>query len=247
MNFLRFIHTALGLLVFAVLFLLFFPLLCIPILFPSLHRLVGIVNRWWAHSMFRLALLPYRVVCETQLDKKQVYIFCPNHFSYLDIPTMGLNPVNSIFVGKSAMEKIPLFGFMYRKLHITVDRSSLISKFNTFKQSVEAIEQGKSLIIFPEGGMVTQHPPRMGRFKDGAFRAAIEKQIPIVPVTIPNNWIILPDASSLRLKRGLVKVIFHKPIATQGLTLADLDGLKEQVFDVIDRQLNYEHRPRHSA
>lgn len=197
--------------------------------------------------MFRLALLPYRVVCETQLDKKQVYIFCPNHFSYLDIPTMGLNPVNSIFVGKSAMEKIPLFGFMYRKLHITVDRSSLISKFNTFKQSVEAIEQGKSLIIFPEGGMVTQHPPRMGRFKDGAFRAAIEKQIPIVPVTIPNNWIILPDASSLRLKRGLVKVIFHKPIATQGLTLADLDGLKEQVFDVIDRQLNYEHRPRHSA
>ncbi len=197
--------------------------------------------------MFRLALLPYRVVCETQLDKKQVYIFCPNHFSYLDIPTMGLNPVNSIFVGKSAMEKIPLFGFMYRKLHITVDRSSLISKFNTFKQSVEAIEQGKSLIIFPEGGMVTQHPPRMGRFKDGAFRAAIEKQIPIVPVTIPNNWIILPDASSLRLKRGLVKVIFHKPIATQGLTLADMDGLKEQVFDVIDRQLNYEHRPRHSA
>ncbi|MFN7750608.1 MAG: lysophospholipid acyltransferase family protein [Cyclobacteriaceae bacterium] len=247
MNFLRFIHTALGLVVFTVLFLLFFPVLCIPILFPSLHRLVGIVNRWWAHALFRLSLLPYEVICETSLNRNGTYVFCPNHFSYLDIPAMGLNPVNAIFVGKSAMEKIPLFGFMYRKLHITFDRSSLISKFNTFKQSVEALEQGKSLVIFPEGGMVTHHAPRMGRFKDGAFRAAIEKQIPIVPVTIPNNWIILPDASTLRLHRGLVKVIFHRPIATEGLTLADVDKLKKTVFNVIDQQLTHEHRSRYSA
>jgi 1-acyl-sn-glycerol-3-phosphate acyltransferase len=110
---------------------------------------------------------------------------------------------------------------MYRKLHITVNRASLKSKFNTLKHSVDALEAGKNLVIFPEGGITTHHPPHMSRFKDGAFRVAIEKQIPIVPVTIPYNWIILPDAKQLLLRRGTIKLIFHEPVDTRGMVLDD--------------------------
>lgn len=237
MTFLRTLHTYYCLVIFTILFFIFFPLLLIPILFPKKFHLVGIFNRWWAKLLFHLCFLRYRVECRAKLNRKQQYIFCPNHFSYLDIPHMGLNPINTIFVGKSDMEKIPLFGFMYRKLHITVNRSSLKSRGKTLRSTLKALEEGKSLVIFPEGGIVTHHPPHMVKFKDGAFRAAIEKQIPIVPVTIPFNWIILPDKHPFRLQHGVLKIIFHKPIRTAGKTLNDLDDLKEEVYSVIDNEL----------
>lgn len=240
MKFVRLVHTIYGFAIFTALFLIFFPLLLYPILFPKQFRWVGIINRWWAKSMFVFTFLPYEVECKTKLDRTKQYIFCPNHFSYLDIPTMGLNPVNTIFVGKNDMEKIPLFGFMYRKLHITVNRASLKSRFNTILASMKAIDEGKSLVIYPEGGMVTKEPPKMCAYKDGAFRTAIEKQIAIVPVTIPFNWIILPDEEKMRLHRGTVKVIFHEPIETMGLTLNDLPDLKHRVFSIIDSELKRE-------
>ena len=237
MKILRIIHTGYGFAVFILLFFLLLPLLLIPIIMPKQYRLVGIINRWWAKLLFIFCILPYRVECRSKLDSNKTYIFCPNHFSYLDIPTLGLNPINTIFVGKSEMEKIPLFGFMYRKLHITVDRTSLKSKFNTLQRSLEALDEGKSLVIYPEGGIITSQPPRMGRFKDGAFRAAIQKQIPIVPVTIPYNWLILPDAKELLLRQGTIKIIFHEPIETVGMTLNDADALRENVYRIIDQEL----------
>jgi len=236
MNFLRKLHTAYGFVVFTLLFILLFPFFLIPIFFKSQFQLTGILNRWWARFLFPLVFLPYEVECRTKLDPRKQYIFCPNHASYLDIAVMGFNPINTIFVGKSEVEKVPLFGFMYRRLHITVDRSKLKSKFNSLKRSLKAIDEGKSLVIFPEGGIMTKHPPHMTDFKVGAFRVAIEKQIPIVPVTIPYNWIILPDRPMI-LHRRKIKLIFHEPIETEGLQPSDSDSLKEQAYKIIDTEL----------
>ena len=149
---------------------------------------------------------------------------------------MGLNKHNTIFVGKDDMLSIPLFGYMYRKLHITVDRENMSSRVNTFKRSLKALDDGKSLVIFPEGGILTLKDPVMSKFKDGAFRAAIEKQIPIVPVTLPYNWIILPPDKFL-LSWKPVKIIFHEPVPTVGLSLSDLSVLKEKVFNTINEEL----------
>lgn len=242
MKLLRWIHTGYGLAVFSIVFVLLFPLLLIPILIPSSFKLVGVINRLWARLVFILCLLPFRVEVRGKLDRSRQYIFCPNHFSYLDIPTMGLTPHNTIFVGKNEMEKIPLFGFMYRKLHITVDRSKLKSRFNTIVKTMEALDAGKSLVIYPEGGIVSSNPPQLTAFKDGAFRAAIEKQIPIVPVTIPHNWIILPDGESL-VHWGVISVIFHEPIETTGYTLEQIGTLKTKVREVIESELAKQNNP----
>ena len=237
MTFFRWLYTIYAGLLFVLLFILLFPFFLIPIFFPKLHALTGVLNRVWAYGMFPLIAMPFHIEERKRLDRKQQYIFVANHFSYLDIASMGFNPVNAVFVGKSDMEKVPLFGFMYRKLHITVDRASLSSRINTLKRSMQAIEEGKSLVIFPEGGILTKHAPAMIKFKDGAFRVAIEKQIPIVPVTIPNNWIILPDQQPLLLQWGVMKVIFHEPIETKGMKVEEVDALKEQAFSIIHREL----------
>ncbi|MBX2965505.1 MAG: 1-acyl-sn-glycerol-3-phosphate acyltransferase [Cyclobacteriaceae bacterium] len=236
MKIFRMLYTGYVVVVFSVLFLVFFILLLIPILFPTQHKLVGVFNRWWAYIFFLLIGLPWKREVYGKLNPNQQYIFCPNHFSYADIPVMGLNPHNAIFVGKNDMEHIPLFGFMYKKLHITVDRANLNSRANTIKRSLKAIDEGKSLVIYPEGGIITTGEPVMGRFKDGAFRIAIEKQIPIVPVTIPYNWIILPPEEFL-IRWKPVKLIFHEPIETNGMTADDVKTLKEQVFSIIEQEL----------
>lgn len=233
----RTLHTMYGLAIFAILFILFLPFLFIPIVFPKKHSLVGILNRWWARAMFLLVGLPVKVEYRFRPDPRQQYIFCPNHSSYLDIPTTGLNRHNTIFVGKSEMSRIPLFGWMYRKLHITVDRARVKSGYEALIRSRQAIEEGKSLTIFPEGGIVTKEPPKPAPFKDGAFRLAIEKQIPVVPVTIPFNWIILPDKEFL-LHWGRVVVIFHEPVSTTGLRTEDIGDLKARVYDTIRRELS---------
>lgn len=237
MKILRILHTLYAFVVFVILFLLVFPFFLIPIYFPAQFKFVGIINRWWAWFFFPLIGFPWSVEYRQKLDPKKNYIFCPNHFSYLDIAIMGLNKHNTIFVGKSAMEKIPLFGFMYRKLHITVDREKLSSRYSTFTRSLAALDEGKSLVIFPEGGMVTHRPPHMGRFKDGAFRASIEKQIEIVPVTIPFNWIILPDRKYLLLHWKPLKLIFHEPVDPSIYGLKDVDTLREKVHATIDAEL----------
>jgi len=132
---------------------------------------------------------------------------------------------------------------MYSRLHITVDRAKLRSRYITLVKSLKAIDQGKSLVIFPEGGIVTKYPPAMGEFKDGAFRAAIEKQIPIVPVTIPYNWIILPPDQFLLHWKPL-KVIFHEPIDPSIYTLKELHLLKEKVKGIIENEI-YSHLSKH--
>ena len=233
---LRVLHTGYGVVIFTILFILILPLLLIPIVFKRQFRLIGIFNRWWARLLFILIGMPYKVEYHFTLDPDKQYIFCPNHFSYLDIPTMGLNRHDTIFVGKSSIGKVPVFGYMYNRLHITVDRSKLKSRYTSLLQAMEAIDEGKSLVIYPEGGILTKNPPQLGPFKEGAFRVAIEKQIPIVPVTIPYNWIILPDNEFL-LRWRPVKVVFHKPIDTTGLTLNDTDFLKSTLYDTITGEL----------
>ena len=236
MRLLRGFQSSLAAVNFGALFLILFPVLMVPVVFPKMHRWTGKVNRFWARCWLHLSFIPFETEYRFDPTTFDTLIFCPNHFSYLDIPAMGLNAHNAIFLGKNEMEKIPLFGFMYKKLHITVDRSKLKSKYTSLVKSLKAIDEGKSLVIFPEGGINSENPPKMARFKDGAFRAAIEKQIPIVPVTIPYNWIILPEYT-LRLRAGKIKVIFHQPLETSGLTLDDLSPLKERVYKVIDNEL----------
>ncbi len=246
MKLLRRVYTLYGLILFSILFLLFFIPLLVPIVFRKQFRLVGILNRWWAKCLFTLMAIPFSVEYRDELIPTAQYIFCANHFSYLDIAAMGLNRHNTIFVGKNDMENIPLFGFMYRKLHITVDRSRLRSRYSTMLKTLAAIDEGKSLVIFPEGGIVSENPPEMASFKDGAFRASIEKQIPIVPVTIPFNWIILPVDEFLVRWRPL-RIIFHEPIHPSAYKIEEIELFKSHIKGIIQtelqKQLVHEGRP----
>ena len=224
-------------LMFGIMFLILFPLFFIIIQKKKWHRYGYHLNKFWAKAFFASIMKPVEVDVHPAIDKNKNYIFCANHFSYLDIPVMGFTPNNFVFVGKSSIKKAPLFGYMFDKLHLAVNRKSKVSSYDTYKRSSDVVKNGRSLVMFPEGGILTKNPPNMTRFKDGAFRIAIEQQISIIPVTIPFNWIVLPDKNELNLKRGKLKIIFHEPIEIEGMLLEDLQSLKCSTFQIIDDQL----------
>lgn len=198
------------------------------------------VDHWWAKVYFPLSLFKTKVVFEGKKPGKGPVIYCLNHFSYLDIPSTGLLPKQACFVGKASIKKVPLFGYMFRTLHIAVNRESIKDRARAYKKYAIAIEQGKSLFIYPEGGIRSQNIPVQASYKDGAFRVAIEQQVPLVPVTLPYNWKVLPDGM-WTLQGSYIKLVVHEPIDTKGMTLDDLAGLKEKVYTIIQNRIELEN------
>lgn len=234
---LKTIYAIWGFFSFIIFYIICFPLFAIVVQKRQWHKHANWLNKIWASFVFTSILMPVKVVKKGSFDLNQTYIFCANHNSYLDIPIVGFSaPKFVVFVGKSSLTKIPLFGYMFKKLHIPVNRSSIKDSYRSFEDAKKAIERQQSLLIFPEGGINDINVPDLKNFKDGAFRIAIEKEIPIVPVTIPFNWIILPD-ETLQLTWHLMKIIYHEPIETKGMQMEDLPHLKEKVKSVIRKEM----------
>jgi len=208
------------------------------------YRHVHTFNRVWSTVFLHMFLAPVKVEWRMKFDPKQRYIFTPNHSSYLDIPMM-LNAIPGFlnFVGKSSLAKVPLWGKIYDKLYITVDRKSTVSSARSYLKSIKTLEEGRNLAIFPEGTIPKTAGEKLLPFKDGPFRIAIEKQLPVVPVTMPYNQHFMPDLEGkLKIRWHPLKIIIHAPIETKGMTLADLPLLKEQVFNIIQSEITKHHQ-----
>lgn len=195
------------------------------------------LNRLWSTVFFTFIFIRVQFVNRHLIEKDQQYVIVSNHFSYLDIPVLGFINKDIVFVGKSSLGKIPLFGYMFRNLHIAVDRSSMKSRGESIMKTKQALEEGSSVVMFPEGGITSPSPPVMGRFKDSAFKIAIEKQIPVIPVTLSYNHLILPDDGKLLLRYKKAKAVIHPPITVDDLDKKSVTELRNACFEVIQHQL----------
>ncbi|WP_192349475.1 1-acyl-sn-glycerol-3-phosphate acyltransferase [Algoriphagus sp. Y33] len=226
-------------LIFVISFLLIFPFIWICIWIPGWKKYGRKINRYWAKAYFVCIFLPVKIQESEKIEKDKPYIYLANHFSYLDIAMMGLIPGDVLFVGKASIRKAPLFGYYFKNLHIAVDRDRLKSRAETLKRTDEALNSGSSVIIFPEGGIFTKNPPEMIPFKNGAFRLAKDKQIPIIPVTLSYNHLILPDDGKLLLRWRPAKMTLHEPLLPGKWDSEN--ALKEKCFQVIQSQLDQDN------
>jgi len=201
--------------------------------YPAVHKL----KRIWSRLIMWNVGITYKVEQEEQLDD-HTYIFCPNHTSYLDvIASYVAIPTYFHYMAKLELANAPLFGIFFRKMDIAFDRKSIKAAHKAFQRASSDIDQGISIAMFPEGTIST-NAPQMLKFKNGPFKLAIEKQIPIVPITFKNNWKILPDSdNSNEGWPGKAHIVLHKPIPTLGMTEDNIEELKAQVYGVIASEL----------
>ncbi|MGR6087266.1 MAG: lysophospholipid acyltransferase family protein [Arcticibacter sp.] len=182
----------------------------------------------------------YEVIEKSQVEWPQPCIICPNHGSYLDIiMTYRVLPHYFHFMGKAELKKVPLFNSFFDRMNILVDRSSIVNSHKAFVRAAEDLDKGISIAIFPEA-TIPDCTPTLGKLKNGAFKLAIEKQVPIVPIVYLDNWKSLPDGPRKKMFPGtptFLRVVIHDPISTKGMTEADLSRLKEQYKSVMDKTL----------
>jgi len=218
------------------------PLLVISILSEKTYPMFFFFARLWAKIiLYGMGFYP-QIEREQQIEKGRSYMLVANHASMTDIMLMLVickNPF--VFVGKKELAKIPIFGFFYKRTCILVDRSSSKSRFEVFKRAQARLNQGLSICIFPEGGVTDDHNVLLDEFKDGAFRLAIEHQIPIVPMTFVDNRKRF-SFNFFSGSPGRMRAIVHRFIPTTGLTLDDKKDLRDNVRQVIYHQLLKMHK-----
>jgi 1-acyl-sn-glycerol-3-phosphate acyltransferase len=217
--------------------LIMFPFLVLSILTESGYPYFFKMARIWARVILFGMGFYYKVEREQDFDNEQSYMLIANHTSMTDIMLM-LATVRKpfVFVGKKELVKIPLFGFFYKRTCILVDRSNSKSKHGVFERAQKRINQGLSICIFPEGGVTDDKNVILDPFKDGAFRLAIDHQLPIVPMTFGDN----KERFSFNFfsgSPGLMRVKIHSFIKTEGKTMNDKNDLKEQSWQIIHNQL----------
>lgn len=223
--------------VMAIPILVMFPLLFISLLKETWYPYFFKLARLWARFILVLMGFKTKIIREEITDIDKSYMFIANHTSMTDIMLMLVAVKNPfVFVGKAELAKIPIFGFFYRRSSILVDRGNPESRKAVFDRAQKRLQQGLSICIFPEGLVPEEHID-LAEFKDGAFRLAINHQIPIVPLTFYDNKKRF-SYTFFSGSPGEMRAKIHHFIPTLGLSSKkDIAVLKATSRDVIYKEL----------
>ena len=183
--------------------------------------------RLWCFGMFYGMGFRYELIKQTQkeINPHQQYIIIANHTSVIDVmlPCI-LHPKHPIcYVGKKELEKIPIFGTIYKKIFVSVDRKDPKSRAEVYVKCAQRIKEGKSIVIFPEGGVPDDTTIVLDDFKNGAFSMAVEHNIDIIVYTFVGLKEMFPFDNS-KGYLGKVKVFLNDVMQPT----KDMNALKEE-------------------
>ncbi len=178
-----------------------------------------------------LAGVGVRVRGREHLWSRRPAVFIFNHQSWLDgLVVMKLLREDITGVAKKEIASQPGFGQFAKLARMAfVDRENGARGREALAPAVERLHEGYSIVIAPEG--TRSATPRVGAFKKGAFHAAMQGGVPIVPMVIRGAGELLWRGSSF-MRSGTVDVRVLAPIFTDQWTA---DSLNERVAEVRER------------
>ncbi len=195
--------------------------------------------RFWARWVANVPGVFVRVNYEIPKEElPETCIYVANHASYLDIPLSYIAiPKYFVYMGKAEIDKAPLLRIFFRDMNIYVNRKSRTGSYTAYHAVSEKLRKGESVFMYPEGTIEARG--QLKPFKNGAFKMAIDHQVPIVPVTFKNNWKLLQNGGFFKAhgRPGIAQVTVHKPILTKGLSEEDLVHLRHQAREIIAGEL----------
>lgn len=210
--------------------LVFLPILILLTLSERTYPQFFVIARLWALFILAGMGMPVKKIGDKTFDKKQSYMLVANHTSMIDIMLMlAAVPQPFVFVGKKELAKLPVFGFFYKRTCILVDRGSPRSRKFAFEEADRRLKEGTSICIFPEGLVPEDRSIVLDSFKEGAFRLAIEHQIPIRVMVFPDNKKRF-SYDFFSGGPGTLRVCFLGTLTTKGKTMADRVELRDQVW-----------------
>ncbi|MDR2774727.1 MAG: 1-acyl-sn-glycerol-3-phosphate acyltransferase [Tannerella sp.] len=182
----------------------------------------------WARIACILTLCPVKIKGRENIKKGQSYVFVSNHQGAYDIFLIyGYLGAPIKWMMKKGLAKIPFVGFACRMAGFTfVDNSSARSAQKSVRDAERNLKRGHSLIVFPEGSRSPNG--RLGRFKRGAYQIAVDRQLPVIPITLNGPYKVM-SIGSWDVRPHRMEMIIHPPVMPHKKELDDKEKLQKLV------------------
>lgn len=199
-------------------------------------RVAEICAVTWARINSFMTPMRVSVTGREHIDETRSYVIVSNHQSHYDIFVLyGWIGIDFKWVMKSSLIKVPFLGPACDKLeHIFIDRSNTEAALKSINEAKQRIVNGTSVLFFPEG--TRSDRGRMLPFKKGAFRFALDLNLPLLPVTIVGTEKVLPKGT-INLLPGDVEMKIHEPIRVDGYSSDTIEDLMQKTRQVIQSGL----------
>ncbi|MGD0907874.1 MAG: lysophospholipid acyltransferase family protein [Candidatus Acidiferrales bacterium] len=180
-------------------------------------------------------------------DPARTCFFIVNHVNLFD-PFVLYATIPQFFRGLELEShfRIPVYGWMMKRFgNVPVPDNHRPSDLKRmWRLTRAALDSGVSLAVFPEGQRTLDG--RLGPFKDGVFRMALQFGTPIIPVSVVGAFEFNKKTSWL-LRPGTVTVYLHEVVETKDLRKEDFPALRDRIHAIISRPIDAAHNDAQTA
>jgi 1-acyl-sn-glycerol-3-phosphate acyltransferase len=211
--------------------ILFIPIAAAAILSRT-GNLAFSLSKLWAYTLLIVTNVHPVISGREKIKKGQSYIIISNHQSEFDIlalvTTLG---IQFRWIIKKELKRVPLFGYaLYKSRNIFIDRSNTRDAIKSINEGINRLPEGASVMFFAEGTRSVDGS--IQEFKKGGFIMAIEKGLPILPVTVSGSRKVLPK-KSLVFTPGPIEVTVGEPVETLSYTHETIKDLMDKTRRII--------------
>ena len=195
---------------------------------PRRTYIFGVISAIWMRIFFFATGCRLKIFGAKNFEPGRNYIVICNHNSLMDVPiSTPFIPGTNKTIAKTEMAKTPVFGLVYKRGAVLVDRNDKNSRRDSFKKMKEVLNMGMHMCIYPEGTRNKTTTP-LKEFHDGAFRLAIECETPVLPALIFNTKKVLPPGKAFFFWPSKMELHFLPPVTIN----------KSDEVDVIKQKLH---------
>ncbi|MEI6621275.1 MAG: lysophospholipid acyltransferase family protein [Actinomycetes bacterium] len=186
----------------------------------------------WTNPVWRVSISNRELI-----DPKGTYVLVANHLSLLDILVLFRLFRDFKWVSKAEIFKVPAVGWnMSLNKYIPLRRGNRESVQEMMGKCEQALDQGSSIMMFPEG--TRSKSGQMRDFKPGAFELARSTHTPIIPLVIRGTHDALPARGFVLQGRHVISVTVLPEVPLQVVESMTTTDLTAYVRGLIAAELN---------
>jgi 1-acyl-sn-glycerol-3-phosphate acyltransferase len=193
--------------------------------FRRLGRVLGKINPW-----------RIRISGRENLKANQCYVIVSNHQSLADIPVIAHLKLDTKWLAKAELFRLPVVGWMMRMSgDVPIQRSDTRNSARALMQCARHLRQRCSVVFFPEG--TRSRDGKVLPFNEGPFRLAIREQVQILPLVVEGSGMALPRNSWIFGPAANIHLRILEAVPVEGMDIHQSGTLRDTIRQKIENEL----------